>query len=250
MDARDDPRYLRLYQDYSKAIRAFEIATQNRGRVRDQLAVDRSPVIQALRQRERRPVGSPPDTRIPAESPTPPAPRPAPPPRRIYLGNVLGWAEIVYTSPQVPEPEPDGGIDVDKLYDQTSLHLYWNAKTHYLKSKRAFFDHVRRQNVDLHRERATDALSHGAHLQFLGLDESDDPEFIREAKREVEAMCQNAWALYQSGDEKKSPEMKVLLLKSIADAQFVDLESATVQTMTNEMKRLFSNGEIWGEPSK
>lgn len=95
-----------------------------------------------------------------------------------------------------------------------------------------------------HRERAKNELSRGANPQLLGADEGDDPEFMTTGTKEVEAACRNAWALYQSSRAKKSSGMKVLLLESIADAQYVGLESATVSTMTTEMNRLVSSGEI------
>lgn len=246
MDARNDPQFLQLYHDYARAIQAFENASRDRRRVRNLLAVKRSPVLQALQAWSRRPVGSPRDTHIPrgpaAASPRRPA---APPrPRRIYLGSLLGWATVVPTSTVVPELDRGASVDVDQLYDQTSLHLYWNAKAHYERCKRAFFDHVRRQNIDLHTQRVTDELGHGANMQLLGAETGDDPEFLEEARRELDAACRNAWALYQSSGAKKSTEMKVLLLESIADAQYVGLESPTVRSMTSEMDRLVSSGEI------
>ncbi len=246
MDARDDPKYLQLYQDYAKAIQAFENATKDRRRVRNQLAVKRSPVIKALREWGRRPVGSRPTTRIPRGRPAPPrAPGgSAARIRQIYLGDILGWAKIVLTPTVVSKLDPGDRVDVDKLYDQTSRRLYWNAKAHYEKCKRAFFDYVRHQNIDLHKERAKGALAHGANLQMLGVDESDEPGFMKKAREEVEAVCRNVWALYQSSGAKKSTEMKELLLESVADAQYVGLESPTVKMMTTEMTRLVNSGDI------
>ena len=245
MDARDDPKYLELYREYARAIQAFENATKDRRRVRDQLAVRRSPVIKALQQVSRRPVGSPPGTRIPRGRMPPPRVQAAAAARtrQIYLGDILGWAKIVPTPGIDPKIDP-AGIDVDKLYDRISLQLYWNAKAHYRKCKRAFFDHVRRSNIDLHNERARSALGHGANLQWLGVETSDDPEFLQEAQKEVDAACRNVWALYQSSGAAKSTEMKVLLLESIANAHFVDLDSSTVKLMTGEMDRLVDAGEV------
>lgn len=238
MSALDDPQYLQLYHDYARAIQAFENATNDRRRVRSRITAKRPPVV-------RRPVGSPPGTRIP-NSPAPAfrSPSAAARPQRVYLGDILGWVTIKPSATVVPEASPVPDMDVDRLYGQISLQLYWNAKIHYQKCKRAFFDYVRRQNVDLHKDRAKAELGHGANLQLLGADDSDDPEFWREAKKEIDAACRNAWALYQTAGAKKSTQAKKLLIQSIADAQYFGLESPTVKAMTSEMYRLISAGEV------
>jgi hypothetical protein len=85
---------------------------------------------------------------------------------------------------------------------------------------------------------------HGAEAQLPGADDGDDRELMKEARKEVEAACRRAWALYQSGGAKKSTELKGLRLESIADARYVGLESTTVKAMTTEMDRLVGAGEI------
>jgi hypothetical protein len=63
------------------------------------------------------------------------------------MGEILGWATLAPTAPIESQPDPSADFDIDKLYDKTSLELYWNVKTHYEKAKRAFFDHVHKQNL-------------------------------------------------------------------------------------------------------
>jgi hypothetical protein len=244
MSARADPEYMRLYKEYAKAIQGFENAVHDRRRVRNRLAVDSQPVLQILQDWMRRPVGAPWEARISALDPEPaPTPPPPPKPRRFYMGPILGWAKIIPTWPPATVEEPNVGIDVDKLYDRMSLHAYWNAKRHYEKCKRAFFDYVRGQNIDAHRERAKAELTHGTNLQMLGLDD-DDPDFMEDAQAEVEAGCRNAWALYRSAGAEKSDEVKAMLLEWIAEAAFVGLESKTVKAMLEEFNRLVEVGAI------
>lgn len=219
MDARDDPEYLRLYQDYAWAIQAFENAITDHRRVRDQLAVARPP---------RRPVGSPPGTRIPSGHPGPAGGAvQAPRPRRIYLGTIPGWATIVPTATVMPRLPADVSEDID--LDGSMRIRLWSAKAHHEECQRAFFGYVRRRNIDSHRQRARGSFASGANLQLLGADDfaddDEDPQFIKDARREVEAVCRNVWALYQGSGAKESTDMKVLLVESIADAQLVGLEA-------------------------
>ena len=85
------------------------------------------------------------------------------------MGPILGWAKFTGISPEYPganEPEP--AFNAGPAYDAMSLKFYWDAKIHYEKCKRAFFDYVRRQNVEVHRQQARAELDHSANLQMLG----------------------------------------------------------------------------------
>jgi hypothetical protein len=156
------------------------------------------------------------------------------------MGEILGWVTLAPAAAIEPIVDTTADFDVDKLYDKTSLSIYWNAKTHYEKSKRAFFDYVHKQNLQLHREQAKSALSHAANLQLLGVDGPDERS-LEEAKSEIERACQNAWRIYQTSGTPKSHDMKVLLLESLAEAQFVGLdESPTVKAMHAEAIRIAS----------
>lgn len=245
MDARNDPEYLRLYHDYATAIRRFENATRDRRRVRDRLTVRHQPVLEILDDWMRRPIGAPLDARFSAREPDPPpAPRPPPEPQRFYLGPILGWAKVIPTTPPAVDPVGYVPLDVDKLYDETSLHLYWNEKARYEKCKRAFFDYVRRQNIEAHREHAIGEVKHGVNLQLLGMDDDAEPRFLQNARTEVEAVCRNALALYRRAGSERSDEVKVLMLESLAEASFVGLESRTVTAMQQELERLIETGEV------
>ena len=233
-----DPQYLRLYHEYSNAIRAYENALRHRQHVRRQLSARRraqAPV--------RRPVGSPVNYRIPQSTAVRPPAGTRPPERRIYLGDILGWAKITYTSPPVtPMQDPAADFDVNKLYDTTSMHLYWNAKNHYQKCKQAFFDYVRRRNIDLHKQRAVEGLSHAANLQFRGAD--GDESVLEGVRREVEGACQNALAVYRSTQDPTNDEVKTILVENLADAYLVGLAGSTVNSMEEELNSLIRTGSV------
>lgn len=248
MSALSDPTYLRLYREYAEAIRSFEIERERRRKVRDRVAVMNSPVLRVLREASRRPVGTPfqlhsaaPEGRPLAR---PPAPGKRATSRGIYLGPILGWARIIYTDPVASSAEHDFEEELGRVHDSISFETYWNAKSRYLACRQAFFAHVRRGNIDLHRVNAIEALGEGVNLQLLGLAEEDEPEFMKRAKREVEAACRNAWAIYMSGPTPPTPENKLLLLSWTAEAQMVGLQSDVTTKMEEEVHHLADNGEL------
>ncbi len=238
MSARNDPRYMKLYHDYAKAIQAYQNSIAQRKRVRAQLT--RRAMI--ARESNRRPVGSPEDFRIPQEPGRGAAPPRKPSVTKVYMGPILGWAKLVGTSPEyLGETQQGGTFDVNAAYDATSLKLHWNAKIHYEKCKRAFFDYVRRQNVDVHLQRAGAELDHQANLQMLGHGGEND---LVEAQREMEGACRNAWRLYRIAPNPKPKPVILLLLKNFADAQFVGLQSQTTGLMDQEVTRLIRSGVL------
>jgi hypothetical protein len=111
-------------------------------------------------------------------------------------------------------------------------------------SLRPFLGHHPSQGVSISVERATDQLEHGANLQLLGIDGDGDSRFMKEARKEVEAACRDAWALYTRAGTEKNDPVKILLLESVADASFVGLESKTVEAMLEEVDRLIGTGEV------
>jgi hypothetical protein len=235
MDSRDDLTYHRLFENFTGAMQGYKNAITDRKRIRNLLAVKRSPVLQAFQQHQRRPVGSPQDFRIP---------KPAQhrsviniqgnKERRIYLGHILGFAKIIYTQSITPEPEPDMSIEFDKLYDQTSLRLYWNVKKNFDKSKKDFLDFS-------HRNRTREALNSVVNRQYLGVEDDDT---LSEGRREVEAGCVKNWNFYKSSPTPKSMAAISILLESLADANFVDLDSPTVKSISQEVSKLIMSGTV------
>lgn len=248
MSATSDPTYLRLYQEFAAAIRAYERAVAERRKTRDMLAVRRSPVLLALQVLERRPVGMAVDAALRAHAAAhraAPAQTNAVPGQAVhsvYLGPLLGWYRLRGAS--LPgEPALPESPERSRLYDQLSLELYWSAKRRYEEARAAFFAHVGRTNIATFRERAIGALGNAAHAQLLGADEFSEG-VLEEARRHIEMACQSAWRIYEQAPRPKSAAVKILLLENVADSQFVGLDSATTQTMTAEVNRLLNAGEL------
>lgn len=235
MDPRSDPTYGRLFDEYSRALKGYNNAIESRRRIRNNLTVKRSPVLQALNQFYRRPVGSSKNFRIPSEAPsrTPNTPQ-RPKERRIYLGDILGYAKIIYTPSITPGKEPDVSSELEKLYGRTSQHIYWNAKAHYERRKKTLLEYS-------HRGRTKEVLAHGTSLQILGVEKDD---VLVEAQREVEAGCVKTWNLYKSSRTPKSEAVISILLESLADANFVGLESHTVKSMSQELSNMILSNKI------
>jgi hypothetical protein len=233
-----DEKYLRLYHEYAQAIQAYENAISNRTRARA-----------ALRHRtyedgQRRPIGFESNISKPLTSPSGVPAGAGAKPFSIYLGDILGWVTFKPWSPEIAEYDECPEIDALQMADNISLHLYWNVKLHFEKCKRAFFDYVRNKNIEVHKERAVDALNYAANLQLLGAEGADE-HGLSQACQEVEAICRNAWALYQSEQEPKSMKMVLLLLNSVAEAQAVGAEqNSVVEAMTIEVNRLLSIGML------
>jgi hypothetical protein len=235
-----DQRYLQLYREYASAIRALEIATEGRSRTRSALKAERTGP-----PKPRRPVGSPSNFRIPQAPTKSVQPVPPPPAKRVYLGKILGWAKIVYTSPIMESaPEPSAYTDANRMYDNISLQMYQKARNRYEKAKEAFFDYVRRQNVKEHRGRAEQGMSHMTNLQWLGADDASAKAWA-DVQDEIEKACQNAWAIYRNSPTPKSDEAKLLLIENLADAQSVGIgERPIASTMQSELVRLHDSGKL------
>jgi hypothetical protein len=242
-----DTRFLELYREYAKAIQAFENATKDRRRVRASIAARRR-----APPAPRRPVGSPAGYRIPAPPPGP-APRPAPKKeRQVYLGKILGWAKIAYTSwPLNDAPDASAFFDSDALYDETSLRLYWNSKEHYRKCKKAFFEYARQTTNDVRRERIREHLekakaeaTHLANLQYLGVEDVDETG-LEAVQAEVEAACKESWAIYQRMPNPKSDAAKLELINAQVDAQLTGADETPIgQTIQAEITRLINSGGL------
>ena len=254
MTATLDLEYLRLYREYAKAIKAYHIALEKRKRIRDMLrkrrldksAIEANPALKYLDQWRRRPIGSPARNRVPTCQETKKTVlQSTAQKQKIYLGPILGWSEVVLTSPKIQILEDsEKMLDMDAHYDRVSLNLYWKTKTHYEKCKRAFFEYVRKSAIEKHKKQAVRALKDSANKQLLG---TDSDESWAEAKREVEAALRHAWAIYKTSPSPKSKEMKIFLMDSLVDAKFVGLvnESQTAQSMQQEVNRLQNTGEMW-----
>jgi len=239
MQFETDPEFQRLSRAFERAAQEYRVAIEQRKRARAQWENAR-----ALRRTTvRRPVGAPASVALP-----PPASAPAPArpsegkPARIYMGPILGWVVLRASTP-VREADPEPLPDVDAMFDQISMELYWRVKNRYEECKKALDDYVNRRKLQEHRDRARGALGQAANLQMLGL-ESEADRFIEDAVREVEDASENAWQLYQNSPSPKSRAAVVLLLGALADAQLVGAEGPASQRLEEEANRLLGAGEL------
>jgi len=241
-----DAKYVQLQREYAKALQAYKNAIEDRRRLRERLAAQRH-----AQPAPRRPVGSPSDFKIPQAS----IPQYRPPTQQreksIYLGKILGYAKIIYTTSPTTGLDPSASFDVDKAFDETSLRLYWNAKEHYLRCKKAFRDYARqladrrsRQQIQQHRAAARMEFKQAATAQLLGADELGEAALAR-AQAEVEKACQQVWAIYQRSPSPKSDEAKLELLLGLQDVQLVGLEGTAVgRAMADEVGSFLEAGKL------
>lgn len=233
--------YWMLCERYCKARRAYQNALADRKRVRDRLAVRRSPVLQALAGWERRPVGAPTDFRS-SRGPTPPPARPPAAVHRVYLGPILGWIHITSRSSPVGEPrDPTAELDLDDLYDRTSLELYWNAKREYLDARKAFFEYAR-TDPESSLQRAGELARQAAKSQLLG-DEAGAESAWQRGQAEMEQALQRALAAYRASPEPRSDAAKKALVSTVALAQAWGVDdTAAARQAGAEVQRLVDLG--------
>ncbi|MEE8160158.1 MAG: hypothetical protein V3T61_00830 [Acidobacteriota bacterium] len=161
------------------------------------------------------------------------------------MGKILGWATIQGVSVPDPEPEPEPEFDVDRMVDYLSLGFYRNAKEHYLRAKRAFFDFARRSQIREARNRARQNTRHAANLQMLGVESSES--IMRPAQEEMKVASHAAWRIYQSSRDPKSDEAKAVLVQVLSEAQLVGVENvdpAIMEKIQKEVNKLIDSGQL------
>lgn len=217
-----DPTFLSLYREYASAVRALENAMQQRRRARS--ALEAKPDLRTAR----RPVGAPAAFHIPQAVAPQPVRAAAQQTMEIDMGPILGRVRLRSSaSPVFEEHDPAASFDVDRLYDQTSLALYWNAKVQYLRAKQAFFEYARKSLIAEHKAKAQRLLQDAADSQLLGSDDVADSSW-KQAQGVIESLLAEAWKLYQSAPTPKNEEMKKLFVSAFALAQWVGIEDTAI----------------------
>ena len=240
-----DPEYLRLYRQYAKSMQAFEIIVKKRSERRARWMAS-----QGIPPAQRRPVGASPAPGVSRASSggTPPAPRKAT--KGIYLGDILGWAKIIADSSPIEEgADPTADFSASVIFDKVQLELYWNAKLHYEKCRKEFFDYVRRGLAGEYKSmssayqgnlrQAKGYLRTAAEMQWHGVVDAASDAEIRKAELEVESACSRIWEIYQNNPEKRNA--RLMLLEGLVDAQLLGIDdSPIVQKMMDELQRIIS----------
>jgi hypothetical protein len=160
---------------------------------------------------------------------------------KIYLGGILG--EVTLVPSDLPSPSSESVSEFEKMIEWLSDRRCKNAKENYERRKRAFFEYVRKNNIDVHNQRARGAVGRAVTEQLWGRD-GDAEDFMKQARKEFDLACRNAWILYQNSQPEQKEEMKILLVQSVGMAQFVDLDNDLTRKMIAEINRLSMANEI------
>lgn len=234
------------HESYRKAVIALEVAVDRRRRIRRQIAGRRKPSsgprrvigVRAGAQHYEGPMG-------------PPAPRPAPPPFRVYMGDILGL-QAFRALPSDPSggTDPAFDFDMDALMEESARRAIVRARRWVEETRKTLYECERRKRTEVfrrsaararqHLKRAGDYVAYEANLQLLGLDNPDaDP--MEDARAEVVAFCGEIWHAYQSARE--SPVAHKALIAAVAEAQLVGAdEDGAVPDMLKEVYRLVEQG--------
>jgi hypothetical protein len=242
-----DPEYMKRYRRYVKALKAYEILLKKRRETRA-----RWQERQKKPSAPRRPVGSPPGSVQHRTPPVKAGPRYKPQEMRVYMGKILGWAKLVGVSPPLPEgADPAAEYNVD---ESIQLQIYWNAKIHYEKCKREFFDYARRgpksrggrrptRGYQKNLARARGYNEYAANLQFLGIVQASEAA-LENARREVETACYKLWDNYRDNPNDKQV-IKELIRDGLVEAQLHGIDdSPIVIKITEEINHLVNSGKI------
>jgi len=171
------------------------------------------------------------------------------------MGKILGWARMVGASTPLPDKaDPAAEYDVLAALDRTQLQLYWNAKIHYEKCKREFFDYARRgpktrggrrptRGYRKNLARARVHTEYAANLQILGAEKGPEAA-LENAQREVETACYKLWDNYRDNPNDKKVIIE-LIRDGLVEAQLHGLDdSPIVKVIDNEIGRLITSGAL------
>jgi len=211
----DDPEFCKLHKRYLEAYRTYLSALRKRREVRAW--------FHKRKKMPRRPVGSPPNFKIP---PAPEQRRAAPVkkrPHRVNMGNILGWITLVESAPPVPtDPDPDAEASYLKMFDRIQLRLYHIAKRRYLDAQRALIDY----SFSRHLERARERAQYMTNVQYLGADDEDAmDEQLEKLQAEVLPLCEMALRTYR--DDPRPATLRHLL-ETFVEGQLVNLDEHSV----------------------
>jgi hypothetical protein len=187
-----DQTYLHLYREYTRALRQWTIAVDERRRhlaAKDAWEATPHP---------RRPVGAPADFSFPP-APEPRTPKPHPLPR-YYMGRILGWVEFQHAPSAKELPDPLASFDAGAVFDEIAMKDFIRIRDHYDEARKALADYVerldRRMRLSQMATHARQARAHGLHAGLTQKLGGDGALEIDAMKSEVEAMCAEAWAAY------------------------------------------------------
>jgi hypothetical protein len=234
----------RCHDAYRKAAIDLEVALDVRRRIRRQIAGRRKPS-----SGPRRIIGVRPGAQHYAGPMGPPPPRPAPPPFRVYMGDILGL-QAFRALPSDPSggTDPAFDFDMDALMEESARRRIAQARREMEEARRALNDCERRRRTEVfvrsaararrrHLDPAAHFLSHGRDLQLLGADDDLASDSFAGAREEVVAFCGDIWEAYRRASD--SPVAQKALIAAVAEAQLFGAdEDGSVPDMLREVYRV------------
>lgn len=238
----------RCHEAYRKAVIALEVAVDRRRRIRRQIAGRRKPS-----SGPRRIIGVRPGAQHYEGPMGPPAPRPAPPPFRVYMGDILGL-QAFRALPSDPSggTDPAFDFDMDALMEESARRRIVQARKRLEETRKDLYECERRKRTEVFRRSAARARKHleragqyglaARNVQLLGLDDQL-PEHWRsenrlaQAHEEVVAFCREIWEAYRKASD--TPVARKALIAAVAEAHlFAVDEDDPVPDMVREVYRI------------
>jgi hypothetical protein len=232
------------HEAYRKAVIFLEVAVDRRRRIRRQIAGRRKPS-----SGPRRIIGVRPGAQLYEGPMGPPAPRPAPPPYRVYMGDILGLQAF-----RALPSDPSGGsdpafeFDMDALMEESARRRIVQARRDVEVTRKDLYECERRKRTEVfrrsafwarkrHLDPAKHSLLHGRDLQLLGVDDDLAADSYTLARNEVVAFCGEIWAAYRKASD--SPVAQKALIAAVAEAQLFGADDdGAVPDMLKEVYRV------------
>lgn len=239
----------RCHEAYRRAVIDLKVALDRRRRIRRQIAGRRKPSagprriigVRAGAQRYAGPMG-------------PPAPRPAPPPFRVYMGDVLGL-QAFRALPSDPSggTDPAFDFDMDALMEESARGRIVRARRKLEETRKDLYECERRKRTEVFRRSAARArrrhldpaehsLLHGRDLQLLGMDDDLAEDSYALARDEVVAFCGEIWEAYRRASD--SPVAQKALIAAVGEAQLFGADDdGAVPDMLREVYRIVEDAQ-------
>jgi len=248
-----NPQYLRLYGNYSKAMRDLEKARKRKRNYEAKKAA--RDFLRPLNSLNRRPVGAPVGYRPPsgAEQRVHPVANIPKTGHRIDMGPIIGIIELRPAPSLRPGPDPTAFFDPNQGEDNYEKMLFENAYANYWHHRKAFFDfmrnqkflnEVRKEEIKKYFRLAGQEAEYQAQLQLLGAEGDEMKNF----KEHIQKACEHMHAIYRNTPKIKEPnplnpnnpvetdmpeskEVMIQILNCAEKAQLAGLEAGAAKSL-------------------
>jgi hypothetical protein len=238
----------RCHDAYRKAAIDLEVALDVRRRIRRQIAGRRKPS-----SGPRRIIGVRPGAQHYAGPMGPPPPRPAPPPFRVYMGDILGL-QAFRALPSDPSggTDPAFDFDMDALMEESARRGIAKARRKLEETRKDLVECERRKRTEAFRRSAARARKHleaagqyglaAGNVALLGVDDQlpvgwRSEDRLAEAHEEVLAFCRGIWEAYRRASD--SPVAQKALIAAVGEAHLYTVDDDDpVPDMVREVYRI------------